>query len=102
MDYSKLKLDELRTIAKEKGLRNISNLKKGELVDLLTNVEQMINRPVARKEKNEENSSRPEAEKDINKTVKKDSKTAEEKNTKKTARKTKTEAEDKAVETSAA
>lgn len=99
MDYSKLKLDELRTIAKEKGLRNISNLKKGELVDLLTNVEQMINRPVARKEKNEENSSRPEAEKDINKTVKKDSKTAEEKNTKKTARKTKTEAEDKAVKT---
>ena len=67
MDYSKLKLEELKTIAKEKGLRNISGLKKGELAELLANVEQMINRPVvkntAKSETAEKKNNVSEAEK---------------------------------------
>ncbi len=35
MDYNKLKVDELRTLAKEKGIENITKLKKKELVELL-------------------------------------------------------------------
>ncbi len=46
MDYSKLKIAELRVIAKEKGLRNITGTKKKELVELLTNVDKMLNRDV--------------------------------------------------------
>ena len=57
MDYSKLKIGELKEIAKEKGLRNISALKKGELVELLSNVDQMINRPVAKKQPENDNAS---------------------------------------------
>ena len=46
MDYSKLKIAELRVIAKEKGLRNIAGTKKKELVELLSNVDKMLNRDV--------------------------------------------------------
>ncbi len=41
MDYGKMKLTELREIAKEKGLRNISAMKKGELAEFLTQVDMM-------------------------------------------------------------
>ncbi len=50
MDYSKLKIAELRVIAKEKGLRNIAVAKKKELVELLTNVDKMLNKDVPTKE----------------------------------------------------
>ncbi|MBQ9610506.1 MAG: transcription termination factor Rho [Lachnospiraceae bacterium] len=39
MDFRKASLAELRQYAKEKGIRNISTLKKGELAQLLENVE---------------------------------------------------------------
>ncbi|MCR5149550.1 MAG: transcription termination factor Rho [Eubacterium sp.] len=69
MDYSKLKIGELKIVAKEKGLRNISGLKKSELVELLTNVDQMINRPVvkdtpAKPEEPKTEESKAEAPKD--------------------------------------
>lgn len=41
MDFRKASLAELREYAKEKGIRNISTLKKGELAQLLENVEKM-------------------------------------------------------------
>ena len=41
MDFSKMSLAELKEYAKEKGIRNISTMKKGELSELLTNVELM-------------------------------------------------------------
>lgn len=44
MDFRKLSLAELRQYAKEKGIRNISTLKKGELAQLLENVERMTSR----------------------------------------------------------
>jgi len=49
MDYSKLSVAELRERAKEKGLRNITGLKKKELAELLENVDRMINKPVESK-----------------------------------------------------
>ena len=41
MDFKKASLAELREYAKAKGIRNISTLKKGELAQLLENVERM-------------------------------------------------------------
>lgn len=41
MDYSKLKVAELKKIAEEKGIRNLKGAKKSELVELLTNIEMM-------------------------------------------------------------
>ena len=49
MDYSKQTIAELREIAKARGLRNVSALKKKELVDLLENVDKMIRREVPEK-----------------------------------------------------
>ncbi len=49
MDYSKQTIAELREIAKARGLRNVSALKKKELVDLLENVDKMIHREVPEK-----------------------------------------------------
>ena len=46
MDYSKLTIAELREAAKTKGIRNVSAMKKKELVELLENVEKMMHRPV--------------------------------------------------------
>jgi len=39
MDYSKLKVDELRVLAKEKDIENVTKLKKKELVELLSSFE---------------------------------------------------------------
>lgn len=44
MDFRKASLAELREYAKEKGIRNISTLKKGELAQLLENVERMTSK----------------------------------------------------------
>lgn len=41
MDYKKASLADLREYAKEKGIRNISTLKKNELAELLENVDKM-------------------------------------------------------------
>ena len=41
MDFKKASLAELREYAKEKGIRNVSTLKKNELAQLLENVEKM-------------------------------------------------------------
>jgi len=38
-DYSKLKVTELKALAKQKGLENYKSLKKGSLVDLLKSTE---------------------------------------------------------------
>lgn len=35
IDYSKLKVDELKAIAKEKGIEGYSDMKKSELIEIL-------------------------------------------------------------------
>ena len=51
MDFRKASLAELRQYAKDKGIRNISTLKKGELAELLENVEKMTSKkPVSETE----------------------------------------------------
>ncbi len=50
MDFKKASLAELRQYAKEKGIRNISTLKKGELAQLLENVEKLTSKKSAPKE----------------------------------------------------
>lgn len=35
IDYSKLKVDELKAIAKEKGIEGYSDMKKSELIQIL-------------------------------------------------------------------
>ncbi len=55
MDFRKASLAELREFAKEKGIRNISTLKKNELAELLENVEKMAT--IKAKQKAEEVSS---------------------------------------------
>ncbi len=49
MDYSKMTIAELREAAKAKGIRNVSAMKKKELVELLGNVEKMMHRPAEEK-----------------------------------------------------
>ena len=44
MDFRKASLAELRQYAKDKGIRNISTLKKGELAELLENVEKLTSK----------------------------------------------------------
>ncbi len=44
MDFKKASLAELREYAKEKGIKNISTLKKNELAQLLENVEKMMSK----------------------------------------------------------
>ena len=56
MNYSSMKVAELRAVAAEKGIRNADSMKKGELVELLQNVEMMMNR-------SEKKQSSPDAEK---------------------------------------
>ncbi|MCM1082128.1 MAG: transcription termination factor Rho [Clostridium sp.] len=46
MDFKKMSLAELRNYAKEMGIRNISTLKKIELMQLLENVEKMTSKRV--------------------------------------------------------
>ena len=44
MDFKNASLAELREYAKEKGIKNISTMKKNELAELLENVEKMMNK----------------------------------------------------------
>ena len=72
MDFRKASLAELRQYAKDKGIRNISTLKKGELAELLENVEKMTSKKSV---------STSEETKEIKETVKKpDNSVEEEKN----------------------
>ena len=45
MDYKSKTIAELRELAKEKGIRNVSGMRKQELAELLENVEKMMRRP---------------------------------------------------------
>ena len=69
MNYSKLKVSELREIAESRGLRNLKGVKKDELVELLTNIDKMNE---AKKAANENVANK----KDKNKNVKTNKKTA--------------------------
>ena len=69
MNYSKLKVSELREIAESRGLRNLKGVKKDELVELLTNIDKMNE---AKKAANENVADK----KDKNKNVKTKKKTA--------------------------
>ncbi len=50
MDFKNASLAELKDYAKEKGIRNVSALKKSELVQLLENVEKMTSKKVEAKQ----------------------------------------------------
>ena len=41
MDYKKMKVAELRALAQEKGIRGVEEIKKNELVELLSNIDKM-------------------------------------------------------------
>ena len=69
MDFRKASLAELRQYAKDKGIRNISTLKKGELAELLENVEKMTSKKSV---------STSEETKEIKETVKKPDNSVEE------------------------
>jgi transcription termination factor Rho len=99
MNYSKMKIDDLKKIAGEKGLRDIEHLKKAELIELLTNVDLMMQKaaekPAERAEKKSAEKtaeSKKSAEKPV-KAEKEETMTAEEKpeGEKKPARKKSTE-----------
>ena len=60
MNYSKMKIDDLKKIAGEKGLRDIEHLKKAELIELLTNVDLMMQKAA---EKPAEKAEKKSAEK---------------------------------------
>ena len=55
MDFKNASLAELREYAKEKGIRNISTMKKGELAELLSNVEKMTSKKTQSKSENTNN-----------------------------------------------
>ena len=42
MNYSKMRIAELKAIAEEKGLRNVDGMKKAELASLLENVDKCM------------------------------------------------------------
>ncbi len=68
MDYNKLKVDELRALAKEKGIENITKLKKKDIVQLLSQPEEKEEAPVITEEA-EETAEKPRQRTDT-KTVK--------------------------------
>ncbi|HBZ02440.1 MAG TPA: transcription termination factor Rho, partial [Lachnospiraceae bacterium] len=41
MDYKKMKVAELRSLAEEKGIRGVGDIRKAELVELLENIDKM-------------------------------------------------------------
>ncbi len=63
MDFKNASLAELKQYAKEKGIKNVSAMKKGELAELLENVEKMISHKVEKKANPEKNVS---ADKNVN------------------------------------
>ncbi len=60
MSYSKMKIDELRKLAGEKGLRDIDTLKKSELIELLANVDLMMSRAAEKKDEPAKPENKPE------------------------------------------
>ena len=75
MNYSKMKIDELKKIAGEKGLRDIEKLKKAELIELLTNVDLMMQKaaekPAAEEKKSVEKKAAAEKKTTEKKTIEK-------------------------------
>ncbi len=71
MDYSKIKVDELRVIAKEKGIENVTKMKKKELVQVLAEMED-------KKETEKLPKSKPSTEKKLQKNNHNDSDFSEE------------------------
>ena len=68
MELGKKSLKELKEMAKELGIRNVSTLRKPELVDLLTRAKKMtehnqVEKPAGEKENTAEKSVKKPAEK---------------------------------------
>ena len=88
MSYSKMKIDDLRKVAGEKGLRDIEHLKKSELIELLMNVDLMMSKAAEKKDETAKTAKKTENKDETAKTVKKSDKTDEaEKSVKKTVKK---------------
>ncbi|MBR3042233.1 MAG: Rho termination factor N-terminal domain-containing protein [Eubacterium sp.] len=85
MDYKKMKVAELRALAEEKGIRGVEDIKKNELVELLTNIDKM-------REAKAETGNKPEAKKAA--APKKEAAAAEKKPAAKNASKKKTASSD--------
>ena len=62
MDLGKKSLKELKEMAKELGIRNVSTMRKPELVDLLTRAQKMTEHNTSEKEQKPEKEQRPEKE----------------------------------------
>lgn len=94
MDYSKMKVAELKNLAEEKGLRGVSGLKKNELVELLDNIDKM--RKTEKTEMTEKSAKSDKSEKIVksDKIVKSEKVVKSEKSVK-SAKKAKTEETDK-------
>lgn len=78
MDFKKASVAELREYAKEKGIVNVSSMKKAELAQLLENVEKMTSKKEIERDhskenkqesKKEQNTNPPAKQKQENKTV---------------------------------
>ncbi len=65
-DLSQLKLEELRTLAKEYKIKNVAKYRKGELVEILINHEKQLPKP--KTEKNEASAKVNEASVKVNET----------------------------------
>ena len=65
MDYKSMSLPELKQQAKEKGIRGITGMKKGELIELLENVELMMKK---RPQAPVEETAKPEPKKEAQET----------------------------------
>ena len=70
MDFKKASLAELKEYAKEKGIKNISTMKKSELAQLLENVEKMTSK---KEEASTDKSSVPQAKAEPKTNVKQES-----------------------------
>ena len=66
MDYSNYSLAELKAMAKDRGLRGVSTLKKNELAELLANVDKMMNKRTSHVDvKTAEEAEKPQAEENV-------------------------------------
>ncbi|MCR4610104.1 MAG: transcription termination factor Rho [Eubacterium sp.] len=82
MSYSKMKIDDLRKVAGEKGLRDIEHLKKSELIELLMNVDLMMSKAAEKKDETAKTSEKKDGPvKLAKKTTPKDGQAKTEKNT---------------------
>ena len=100
-DFEKMSLSDLKKIAKEKGLKSVSTMRKQELVDVLISVERKMeelkkkkqNKSVENKE-NKENKENNKENKEIKKENRKENKSAVKKNTMHTQEKAERNSED--------